>query len=85
MRPMLLLLLLSAGPVTAEELFNKRVALVDDFPREVARGKDLVISGRRVGAYKTPELIVIAKHGGGACHVQTWECWRNVKCPTNAV
>ncbi len=63
MRLILPLLLLVAVPAAAEELFNKRVAIVEEFPREVARGKELIISGRHVGAYKTPELIVIAPDG----------------------
>ncbi|MHC4953974.1 MAG: CAP domain-containing protein [Planctomycetota bacterium] len=53
----------TASTASAGEKFNRRVAILDDFPREVSRGSEIVISGKRVGAYKTPELIVIAPNG----------------------
>ena len=57
------LLLLLAGAAHAKEKFNSRVAILQDFPREVGRGNTLVVRGTLKGAYKVPELIVIAPGG----------------------
>jgi len=59
----LLGLLLATGVALGGELFNDKVAIVDPFPREVGRGKTLVIRGTCRGSYKTPELILIAPRG----------------------
>ncbi len=59
----LLVLLLFLLPASAGELFNKKIAVLEDFPREVGRGRKIQITGLRIGAYKTPELIVIAPNG----------------------
>lgn len=63
MRPALLLLVFLTVPAAGAEHFNKKVAILEAFPREVARGKDLILSGMRKGAFKSPELIVIAPNG----------------------
>ncbi len=59
----LLVILLAAVAAAGGELFNEKVAALDAFPREVARGKTLVIQGACRGAYKGPELILIAPAG----------------------
>ncbi len=59
----LLGLLAVSAAASAAELFNNKVGILDDFPREVPRGKTLVLTGVLKGAYKTPELIVIAPRG----------------------
>jgi hypothetical protein len=58
-----LVVLLAAATASGAELFNDKVAALDPFPREVGRGKTLVIQGACRGAYKTPELILIAPRG----------------------
>jgi hypothetical protein len=60
---MLPVLLLAAAAASGGELFNDKVAALDPFPREVARGKTLVIQGACRGAYRGPELILIAPQG----------------------
>jgi len=59
----LVLLLLLAAAAGAEELFNARVAAIEPFEREVPRGKSLVIKGLVKGAFKDPQLILIAPNG----------------------
>jgi hypothetical protein len=59
----LLVVLLAAPYAAGGELFNEKVAALDPFQREVARGKSLVIQGACRGAYKGPELILIAPQG----------------------
>jgi len=67
MRPaalcLLLLPFLPARPAGAEELFNTRVAVLEEFPREVARGKAITLAGTRKGDYASPSLIVIGPNG----------------------
>ncbi|MEM8883954.1 MAG: hypothetical protein AAGD14_07800 [Planctomycetota bacterium] len=63
-RALLPLLLLCLGqPAFGEELFNKKVAVLEPFPREVKTNKAFHLRGKRMGAYKTPELILIAPNG----------------------
>jgi len=62
----LVVLLASASApsvVHAEEYVNTRVGIVEEFPREVPRGKKLVITGKLKGRYRTPELVIIAPNG----------------------
>lgn len=59
----LLVLLAAAATAAGAELFNDKVAALDPFVREVARGKTLAIRGACRGAYKSPELILIAPGG----------------------
>jgi len=59
----LLLVLAAASAASAGELFNDKVAALDEFPREVALGTSLTIHGACHGAYKTPELVLIAPAG----------------------
>jgi len=47
----------------AEEYVNTRVGVLQEFPREIARGEKLVIAGGLKGKYRTPELVVIAPNG----------------------
>ena len=56
-------LALAAAVATGGEIFNKRVALVDPFPREVGRGKTIKITGFVKGRFRNPELIIIAPRG----------------------
>lgn len=56
-------LLALAAAAAAGELFNTRVALVEPFPREVGRGKTVVIEGYVKGKWRNPELIIIAPNG----------------------
>ncbi len=58
-----LVVLLLAPILAAEEEFFPKVGLVDDFPREVRRGKNLIIDGTLVRGYKNPELVLIAPDG----------------------
>ncbi|HEX5139150.1 MAG TPA: hypothetical protein VFY93_19435 [Planctomycetota bacterium] len=60
----ILLLVLAVAPAAfAGEFFNDKVAALDEFPREVERGKTLTLQGACRGAYKTPELVLIAPAG----------------------
>jgi hypothetical protein len=59
----LLVLLVAAATAPGADYFNDKVAALDAFPREVSKGKPLVIQGACRGAYKTPELILIAPKG----------------------
>jgi hypothetical protein len=59
----ILSLLVVAAAARGAELFNEKVAMLDPFPREVARGKSLDLAGTCRGAYKVPELILIAPLG----------------------
>ncbi|MFI5402702.1 MAG: hypothetical protein ACHQ1G_07185, partial [Planctomycetota bacterium] len=59
----LLGLLVVAAAAKGAELFNEKVGILETFPREVARGKTLVLKGTLKGAYKSPELILIAPRG----------------------
>jgi len=59
----LLGVLLLTAMATGTELFNEKVAVLDTFPREVPRGKTLVLTGTCRGAYRAPELILIAPRG----------------------
>jgi len=52
-----------ATAARSEEYINTRVGIVNEFPREVARGKQLMISGQLKGKYRTPELVIIAPNG----------------------
>ncbi len=61
-RVLLGLLAFSAAAAGAE-LFNDKVGVLEEFPREVGRGKTIVLKGALKGAYKTPELILIAPRG----------------------
>ncbi|MHC4971238.1 MAG: CAP domain-containing protein [Planctomycetota bacterium] len=45
------------------EMFNERVAALEPFPREVARGKTMKLKGRVKGGYRGPELAIIAPNG----------------------
>ena len=58
-----LLLLLACGTAWAEEYVNTRVGILEEFPREVPRGKQLIIKGKLKGKYRTPELVIIAPDG----------------------
>lgn len=58
-----LCLLLVAALAKGADLFNDKVAILEPFPREIARGKDLVLKGMVKGAFKGPELILIAPRG----------------------
>lgn len=62
-RRVLLALAVLASAGAAEELFNTKVASIEDFPREVARGKKVVVKGSIKGNFETPELILIAPNG----------------------
>ncbi len=55
--------LLAASLARAGEEFNSKVAAIDEFPREVRRGEKLTLKGTVKGAYRTPELILIAPNG----------------------
>lgn len=59
----LLGLLLAAAAASGAEILNDRVAILDPFPREVVRGKTLVLKGTVKGAFRGPELILIAPGG----------------------
>lgn len=59
----LLGLLLAAAAASAAEILNDKVAVIDPFPREVLRGKTLVLTGSLKGAFRGPELILIAPGG----------------------
>jgi len=63
MRALFLLTLLPGLGAAAEEHFNKRVAVLEEFPREVARGKKQVLKGTRMGDYEGPRLIAIGPNG----------------------
>jgi len=56
-------LALLAAFAAAAEMFNARVAVLDPFPREVARGKTMKIEGRVKGGFRKPELAIIAPSG----------------------
>jgi hypothetical protein len=58
-----LILAAAAAATGAEELVNDRVAAVEPFPREVARGKTVVVKGIVKGSFRDPELILIAPNG----------------------
>ncbi len=60
---LLLPLLLLAASAGAGEFLDKNVALLDPFPREVPRGRELVIKGFLQNGHQTPELILIAPRG----------------------
>jgi hypothetical protein len=59
----LLALAIAGGGVQAEELFNGRVGTLEPFPREIGRGKELILRGELKGAFKIPQLIIIAPDG----------------------
>ncbi|MHC4940225.1 MAG: CAP domain-containing protein [Planctomycetota bacterium] len=63
MRTALLLLAFVASPAAAKEIFNDKVAVLEEFPREIGRGKEIRLKGMRKGAWSGPELIVIAPNG----------------------
>ncbi|MHC4670799.1 MAG: CAP domain-containing protein [Planctomycetota bacterium] len=54
---------LAAATAVGGEHFNPRVAVLDPFPREVGRGRKLTLKGVVKGAYRVPELIIIAPDG----------------------
>lgn len=56
-------LALLASFAAAGDLFNERVATLEPFPREVARGKTMKLKGRVKGGYRNPELAIIAPGG----------------------
>ena len=56
---MLLGLLLAAAAASPAEILNDRVAVLEPFPREVLRGKTLVVKGVVKAPFKDPELILI--------------------------
>jgi hypothetical protein len=62
-RRILLALAAFGAAGAAEELFNAKVARIEPFPREVARGKKVVVRGVILGNFETPELILIAPNG----------------------
>ncbi|MHC4932844.1 MAG: CAP domain-containing protein [Planctomycetota bacterium] len=59
----LLALAIAGGAARPEELFNTRVGTLDPFPREVGRGKELILKGELKGAFRIPQLIIIAPDG----------------------
>ncbi|MHC4341729.1 MAG: CAP domain-containing protein, partial [Planctomycetota bacterium] len=59
----LLILVIAGGSAQAEELFNGRVGTLEPFPREIGRGKELILKGELKGAFKIPQLIIIAPDG----------------------
>ncbi len=59
----LAMLLGAACLARAGESFNTRVAEIELFPREVRRSETLTLKGTVKGAYRTPELIIIAPNG----------------------
>jgi len=56
-------LALLATIAAAAEMLNERVAVLEPFPREVARGKTMTLKGRVKGGFRTPELAIIAPSG----------------------
>ncbi|MHC4732129.1 MAG: CAP domain-containing protein, partial [Planctomycetota bacterium] len=52
-----------AAFAAAAEMFNERVAVLEPFPREVARGKTMKLKGRVKGGFRKPELAIIAPSG----------------------
>ena len=52
-----------AALAAAAEMFNERVAVLEPFPREVARGKTMKLKGRVKGGFRNPELAIIAPSG----------------------
>jgi len=60
---LLLLIALLASAAPAGEVFFERVGSLEPFPRVVARDKELVLRGTLKGAYRSPELILIAPDG----------------------
>jgi hypothetical protein len=61
-RALAVFLLLAAAATAGEEFFG-RVGLLDEFPREVRRGTELVLTGSTRGGFRDPELLVIAPAG----------------------
>jgi hypothetical protein len=59
----LLPLLLAAAAAGSAEVFNDKIAALEPFERDVGRGKTLVLKGVLKGAYRNPELILIAPKG----------------------
>ena len=45
------------------ELFRPKVARIDKFPRQVARGKKVRFAGKLLRGFKTPMLVCIAPNG----------------------
>lgn len=62
-RRVVVALALLASLAAAGEMFNERVAALEPFPREVARGKTMKVEGRVRGGYRRPELAIIAPSG----------------------
>jgi hypothetical protein len=56
-------LLLAAAAASPAEILNDKVGILDPFPREVLRGKTLVIKGAVKAPFKNPQLILIAPGG----------------------
>jgi hypothetical protein len=56
-------LALLAAFAAGAEMFNERVAVLEPFPREVARGKTMKIKGMVKSGYKKPVLVIIAPNG----------------------
>jgi len=56
-------LIVWASAAGAEDVFNKKVAVLAPFPREVPRNKQLILSGTVKGAFRGPKLLIIAPNG----------------------
>ena len=63
MRALFAVAILSGALAAAPEVFDTKVVVLEDFPREVGRGRDLVIKGVLRGGSDHPELIIIEPGG----------------------